>query len=58
MDYQTIASTVANIHNALAEISVKGDDVLRMAGVLSACRELVQNIMNEQNKQTQEGGEE
>ena len=54
MNYQTIANTVANIHNALSEISVKGEDVIRMAGVLQACRDLVQNILNEQNKQQEE----
>ena len=39
-----ILAEVAQIHNRLAEISVRGDDVLRMAEVLTRCRNLVQTI--------------
>lgn len=41
MNSQEIISNIALIHNKLAEISVRGDDVLRMADALQTCRNLV-----------------
>lgn len=40
MEYNFI-SLLANIHNALAEISVRGDDAIRMAEVLQSIRSFV-----------------
>ena len=50
MDIQTISNTVASIHNALMEISVKGQDVILMASILQTCRQLVTDINNSQEK--------
>lgn len=44
MDNNSIATYIANIHNTLSEISVRGDDVIRMANVLQTCRKLVKDL--------------
>ena len=39
-----ILAEVAQSHNRLAEISVRGDDAIRMAEVLTRCRNLAQQL--------------
>lgn len=44
METKEIQSAIADIHNNLLEISVSGEDVLRMANVIQKCRNLVYQI--------------
>ena len=41
-----ILAEVAQIHNRLAEISVRGDDAIRLGEVLTRCRNLAQQLSN------------
>lgn len=50
MTIQNIYSEIAVIHNQLADISVRGDDAIRMADALTRCRNLVSALA----KQAQE----
>ena len=52
MDNKTFATIIADIHNKLLEVSVRGDDVFRMAEVLQRCRTVATNLT-----QTNEGTE-
>ena len=52
MTNKEFASAIANVHNKLIEINVKGEDVFRMAEVLMACRNLVE-MCNEGEVQEQ-----
>lgn len=47
-----IIPLLANIHNALAEINVRGDDAIRMAEVLQSIRSFVAQVQNAQNTAT------
>lgn len=44
MTYKEIQSWIAMIHNKIAEISVRGDDAIRVAEVLTECRKVVAQI--------------
>lgn len=52
MTNKEFASTIANVHNKLIEINVKGEDVFRMAEVLMTCRNIVERC-NEEEAQEQ-----
>ena len=47
MTNKEILTVVANVHNRLAEISVRGDDAIRMAEVLNTCRTLAKKIQDD-----------
>lgn len=49
MDSRTVLTCIARLHNTLSEISVRGDDVMRMAGALQACRNLAEDLQAELN---------
>lgn len=44
METNDLTLAIAEIHNRLTEISVRGDDAIRMAEVLRMCRSLVTKI--------------
>lgn len=46
MTNKEILTVIANVHNRLTEISVRGDDAIRMAEVLNICRTLARNIQD------------
>lgn len=50
METKDIQSAIADIHNNLLEISVRGEDVLRMASIIQACRNLVYQISQGANQ--------
>lgn len=50
METKDIQSAIADIHNNLLEISVRGEDVLRMANIIQRCRNLVYQISQEINQ--------
>ena len=54
MNTQTVINTIAQLHNILTEISVKGADAIRMAQVLTTTHDLVQKLKEEQNKTQEE----
>lgn len=53
MTQKEILNEVALIHNCLTQISVRGDDAIRMGDALSKCRKLVYAI----NQSAQESAE-
>lgn len=55
METQDILAVMVDIHNRLTEISVKGDDVIRMAEILQKCRAYVFQLQNGQ-RENQEAG--
>ena len=46
MEMKEIANTIADIHNRLMDISVRGDDVFKLATCMSTCRSLVATLRN------------
>ena len=54
-DKNTVAQ-IATIHNMLAEISVKGDDTIRMAQALQMCRMLVERLNTAEETSDSNGG--
>jgi len=56
MEQKEFLSFIADIHNKLTEISVRGDDAIRMAEVLQSCRALVYGLQNSPPEK-EEGGE-
>ena len=54
MDTREIISVIADIHNDLSEISVRGDDTIRMAGVIQKCRNIVFAMQKELNQTEKE----
>ena len=57
MNTKDFASIIANIHNRLIEVNVRGEDVLRMAEVLQICRNTVE-LITQEDAQPQEDEEE
>ena len=49
MDMNELLPALAEIHNRLTEISVRGDDTLRMADALQRLRALVLKMRDEAN---------
>lgn len=47
MNTMDFCAEIAQIHNRLADISVRGDDAIRMAEVLTRCRNLVTVLSSE-----------
>ena len=56
MEQKEMVSLIADIHNKLVEISVRGDDAIRMAEVLQKCRAAVYQMQNSPPAQ-KDGGE-
>lgn len=54
MENREFITVIADIHNRLAEISVRGDDAIRMGEILTRCRGLVMSLSAETGT---EGGE-
>lgn len=54
MQEKDYISQIATIHNLLTEISVKGEDVIRMANILQICRNTVQKLSADLNKDSTE----
>ena len=46
-----IAQAVAQFHNVLTEVSVKGEDVLRMRDVIMGMRSLASTLTQEANEE-------
>ncbi len=46
MDNKRVAGIIADIHNKIATIFVRGDDVFKMADALQACRVLTSELIN------------
>ena len=44
MEKKDIQFEIGDLHNKLLEISVRGEDVLRMASIIQTCRNLVYQI--------------
>lgn len=47
MNNPELCAEIAQIHNKIAEIAVRGDDTLRMAEALARCRSLVKMLSHE-----------
>lgn len=47
MEINDFLSVMVDIHNNLAEISVRGDDAIRMAEILQKCRAVVFKVQKE-----------
>lgn len=56
MEAQEILSVMVDMHNRLTEISVKGDDAIRMAEILQKSRACVFQLQNELQQKNQEAG--
>lgn len=54
MSNMEIAQAIAGYHNLLSEVSVKGEDVLRMRDVLIGMRNMAAQLVQEANEQTDE----
>lgn len=48
MTSMEIAQQIANYHNILSDVSVKGEDAIRMGGVLRSMRQLAATLAQEQ----------
>lgn len=46
-----IAQAIAQFHNVLTEVSVKGEDVLRMRDVIMGMRSLASTLTQEANEE-------
>lgn len=51
MDNKDFMAIVADIHNGLSEISVRGEDAIRMAGIIQKCRSIVLSLQDELSKE-------
>ncbi len=51
MNHIEIAQAIAGYHNLLSEISVRGEDVLRMRDALVGMRNLAAQLVQETNEQ-------
>lgn len=47
MELKDIMPVLVEIHNQLTEISVRGDDAIRMAEILQKCRAIVFKVQKE-----------
>lgn len=47
MESKDIMQALIDVHNGLAEISVRGDDVIRMANAIQRCRSIIFQMQNE-----------
>lgn len=59
MTNKDFLSTIANIHNRLIDINVRGEDVMRMADILNICRNMASKLQNEirdEESETKAGG--
>lgn len=54
MKNEELIQTLAMVHNEIMEVSVKGDDVMRVANVLSQMRAIVRKL----KERPEEGKEE
>lgn len=54
METKNIIQALIDIHNKLVEISVHGDDTIRMADALQRCRALVFQMQSESEGQNEE----
>lgn len=52
MDKTEILSAIADIHNRLVEVNVKGDDAIRMADILRKCRSLAYQLQQDLKETT------
>lgn len=50
MDINEIKTTVANVHNIIVDIDVKGDSAIRMAQAITLLRDLFSKLKEEPNK--------
>lgn len=48
MEVKDILPTLVDIHNKIAEINVRGDDTIRMAGALQKLRALIIQLDKEE----------
>ena len=48
---QELLTAIVNVHNRLTEISVRGEDVIRMAEVLNICRTVAAKAQAEMQKE-------
>lgn len=53
MDKMEVLSAIADIHNRLVEVHVKGDDAIRMADILKACRSVVYHLQQDVRDEAQ-----
>lgn len=51
MNYIEIAQQIANYHNILSDIPVRGEDAIRMAEVLVSMRQLASTLAQEPDKE-------
>lgn len=58
METTEIMSALVDIHNSLAEISVRGDDAIRMADVIKKCRGIVFTMQKELTAKDDDGSKE
>lgn len=54
MESTEFLSILVDIHNNLAEISVRGDDTIRMADIIKKCRSAVFSLQEELSKGNKE----
>lgn len=56
MEQNQILQAIVSIHNTLAEISVRGDDTMRMGEALKMCRALAFQLQEDGNKEVGDNG--
>ena len=52
MTNMEIAQQIANYHNILSEVSVKGEDAIRMGDILRSMRQLASALTQEPQNET------
>ena len=57
MEAKEFMSALVDIHNGLTEISVRGDDTIRMADIIKKCRSIVFALQEELSKGNKEKSE-
>lgn len=57
MESKEFMSALVDIHNGLTEISVRGDDAIRMADIIKKCRGIVFALQEELSKGDKEKSE-
>lgn len=57
METKEFMSALVDIHNGLTEISVRGDDTIRMADIIKKCRGIVFALQEELSKGDKEKSE-
>lgn len=53
MENQEIMKKIASLHNALTEISVRGEDAIRMSNALQYCRHIISELAPQESQKNE-----